>query len=174
MKNTFGKPIIPENEEERLNALRYYSTLQKLPERFFHNLAHIVARTFATPIALVSLVEKDQVIFKGNVGMEEIKETPRGISLCSLAVLDNEPTIFNDALKEPCILANPLVAGEFGLRFYAGAPIITPEGYHIGTVCVVDKQPRSFSEEDKKLLKQFADNAMSLLAQRNSIIETNG
>ncbi len=172
MKNSFGKSIIPQNEEQRLKALRYYNTLKKLPERFFHNLAHIVARTFDAPIALVSLVEKDKVIFKGNSGMEETKEAPRGISLCSLAVLDTEPTVFNNTLKEPCLLANPLVAGEFGLRFYAGAPITTPEGFHIGTVCVVDKKPRSFTEEDKNLLKQFAENAMALLEQRTSITET--
>jgi GAF domain-containing protein len=103
--------------------------------------------------------------------MEDTLEVPRGTSLCSLAVLEEEPTIFEDALKEPCLLANPLVAGSFGLRFYAGAPITTPDGFHIGTVCVVDKKPRSFSEEDKKLLIQFADNAMSLLEQRTTIMQ---
>jgi GAF domain-containing protein len=172
MKNTFGKPIIPNNEQERLAALRYYLTISNLPERFFHNLAYIIAQTFNTPIALISLVEEDKVIFKGSSGMEETKEAPRGISLCSLAVLSDEPTIFEDALKEPCLLRNPLVAGKFGLRFYAGAPITTPEGFHIGTVCIVDKKPRSFSQEDTKLLKQFAENAMSLLEQRSAIVQS--
>lgn len=171
MENSFGKPIIPANEEQRLKALRYYLAIQKLPASFFHNLALIVARTFNTPIALVSLVEEKQVIFKGNIGMEDTEVVPRGISLCSLAVLDTEPTIFEDALKEPCLLSNPLVAGDFGLRFYAGAPITTSEGFLIGTVCIVDKQPRSFSEEDKRLLQEFAKTAMHLLEQRSSITE---
>jgi GAF domain-containing protein len=120
---------------------------------------------------LIALVEEEQVVFKGNSGMEGTKAVSRGVSLCSLAVLDDEPTVFEDALKEPCLLKNPLVAGQFGLRFYAGAPITTPEGFHIGTVCVVDKKPRSFSEEDKKLLQQFAQNAMALLMQRSAIIQ---
>jgi len=171
MKNTFGKPIIPANEKERLAALRYYLAITNLPQRFFHNLARIIAQAFNTPIALISMVEEDKVLFKGNSGLEGTTETSRGISLCSLAVLDNEPTVFEDALKEPCLLANPLVVGKFGLRFYAGAPITTPEGFHIGTVCVIDKHPRHFSEEDKKLLKQFAQSAMSLLEQRSSIIQ---
>jgi GAF domain-containing protein len=171
MENTFGKAIIPGNERERLEAVRFYSLLNNLPEKFFHNLARIVAQTFSTPIALIALVEEEQVVFKGNSGMEGTKAVSRGVSLCSLAVLDDEPTVFEDALKEPCLLKNPLVAGQFGLRFYAGAPITTPEGFHIGTVCVVDKKPRSFSEEDKKLLQQFAQNAMALLMQRSAIIQ---
>jgi GAF domain-containing protein len=172
MNNTFGKPIIPDNEALRLKALRYHITLQELPERFFNHLANIVARTFNTPIALISIVEEDEVFFKGNIGMEETKSTDRGVSLCSLAVLQADPLIFNDAIEEPCLLSNPLVAGEFGLRFYAGAPITTPEGFHIGTVCVVDKQPREFSEDDKQLLVEFAKNAMSLIQLHSSVKET--
>ena len=105
-------------------------------------------------------------MFKGNVGMEGVDEVDRGVSLCSLAILDPEPTIFNNALLEPCLLANPLVAGNFGLRFYAGAPITTPDGYHIGTVCVVDKAPRAFSEKEKALLVQFAGSVMSEIDER--------
>jgi GAF domain-containing protein len=171
MKNTFGKPIIPTDEELRLKALRYHTTLNELPDRFFNHLANIVARTFNTSIALVSIVEEDTVFFKGNVGMEEVNQTERGVSLCSLAVLDPEPTIFTDTLKEPCLLSNPLVAGEFGLRFYAGAPITTPEGFHIGTVCIVDKVPREFSDQDRKLLTQFAENAMNLIQIHSAIKE---
>jgi GAF domain-containing protein len=169
MTNTFGKPIIPDNEEQRIKALRYYTTLQQLPERFFNNLAHIIAQTFNTPIALISLVEEDNVFFKGNFGMESVANADRGVSLCSLAILDNDPIVFTDALKEPCLLANPLVAGDFGLRFYAGAPITTPEGFHIGTVCVVDKKPRAFTQNERDLLVQFANNAMELIQQRSAI-----
>ena len=127
MNNTFGKSIIPGNEVERLKALRSYNILHTLPEGFFNNLAHIIAKTFDTPIALISLVDEEEVFFKANVGMPGTEYVDRGVSLCSLAILDNQPTIFEDATNEPCLLANPLVAGNFGLRFYAGAPIITPE-----------------------------------------------
>jgi GAF domain-containing protein len=166
MNNTFGKTIIPENEGERVKALRSYEIMHTLPEGFFNNLARIVAKTFDTPIALVSLVDKEQVFFKANVGMPGTSYVDRGVSLCSLAILDNQPTIFEDASKEPCLLANPLVAGEFGLRFYAGAPIITNDGYNIGTVCVVDHHPRIFSKDDEELLTQFADAAMNAIEER--------
>ena len=166
MENTFGKNIIPGNEKERLKALHRYKLLDSLPEGYFTNLAYIIAQAFNTPIALVSLVDAEQVLFPGNVGMPNTQQVSRGVSLCSLAVLEKEPTIFNDALKEPCLLANPLVSGNFGLRFYAGAPMLTDDGYAIGTVCIVDKEPRSFSEKEKEMLQLFARTAMEELEAR--------
>jgi GAF domain-containing protein len=170
--NYFGRNIIPENEAARLHELEYYKLLEGLPEGYFTNLAHIVAQTFDTPIALVSLVDSDSVLFPGNVGMEGAKEVPRGMSLCSLAVLDDNPTIFNDALEEPCLLANPLVSGDFGLRFYAGAPIITKLGFAIGTVCVVDKEPRAFSGSEKQMLRDFAAAAMEEIERRLQLMQS--
>lgn len=162
MQNAFvGREIIPPNEAERLKALYRYQLLNGLPPGYFTNLAHIMALTFDTPIALVSLVDKEKVLFPGNVGMAGTHEVPRGLSLCSLAIMDTEPTVFEDALKEPCLLANPLVTGSFGLRFYAGAPIVTNDGYALGTVCIVDKEPREFSERDQQLLQGFAQTAMN-------------
>jgi len=166
MENSFGKNIIPYNEKGRLAALHRYQILKDLPQGYFSNLAQIVARTFATPIALVSLVDEKRVLFPGNVGMEGTTEAPRGISLCSLAVLDDNPTVFENALEEPCLLTNPLVTGSFGLRFYAGAPITTADGYAIGTVCVVDKEPRVFTEKDRELLQYFATVAMQDIEHR--------
>ncbi|HVG42093.1 MAG TPA: GAF domain-containing protein [Chitinophagaceae bacterium] len=166
MENTFGKPIIPDDDEKRVQALNSYNILHTLPEGFFNNLANIVAQCFDTPIALISLVDKEEVFFKANVGMSGTDYVKRGVSLCSLAILDTEPTIFEDTLKEPCLLANPLVAGEFGLRFYAGAPITTPDGYNIGTICVVDKQPRTFTELDQDLLRRFAVSVMEAIINR--------
>lgn len=169
MNNHFGIEIIPEDEALRLKALRYYNVLNNLPDRYFTNLAHIIAATFNTPIALVTLVSEAQVIYKGNAGMEGVEQVERGISLCSLAILKPEPTIFNNALDEPCLLSNPLVVGKFGLRFYAGAPITTPEGFHIGTVCVVDKEPREFSANEILILQRFAENAMHEIEMRRAI-----
>ena len=169
MVNTFKKPIIPVNDNLRLKALRYYDILNELPDRYFSNLAQIIARAFNSEIALISLVDEKDVYFKGNHGMNGTNKVDRGKSLCSLAVLDPEPTIFNDALKEPCLLSNPLVIGDFGLRFYAGAPIITREGFNIGTVCIVGKEPRNFTEQEKDLLVLFAKNAMVELESRREI-----
>ncbi|MBC7947544.1 MAG: GAF domain-containing protein [Chitinophagaceae bacterium] len=169
--NTFNKPIVPENEELRLKALEYYDILNDLPDRYFSNLAHIMASAFNTKIALISLVGEDTVFFKGNFGMEGTTKANRGHSLCSLAVLDSEPTVFRDALKEPCLLGNPLVIGDFGLRFYAGAPIVTKEGFNIGTACVVGFEPRDFSNEEKTLLGLFAENAMIEIESRRELME---
>jgi len=170
MVNTFGKEIIPNNEDLRLKALYHYSVLDTLPDAYFNNLAHIMAQVFKTPIALVSLVEYESVFFKGNAGMEGMLKTDRGISLCSLAILDDDVTVIADALKDPCLMTNPLVRGDFGLRFYAGAPILTPEGFNIGTVCVVDKKPRKFDSAELDLLKRFAAIAMHELQMRMELV----
>ena len=170
MVNTFQKEIIPPNEEQRLKALYYYSVLDTLPDSYFNNLAHIMAKVFQTPIGLISLVEQESVFFKGNAGMEGTLKTERGVSLCSLAILDDEITVFNDALKDPCLLTNPLVRGEFGLRFYAGAPLTTPDGFKIGTVCVVDTKPRDFDLLELELLKRFAAIAMHELEMRMELV----
>lgn len=169
MLNTFGKSIIPDNDENRIEALHSYQVLHTEPEPFFNNMAHIMAQCFEVPIALISFVDKEEVFFKANVGMKGTTAVPRGISLCSLAILENDPTIFENTLEEPCLLANPLVAGEFGLRFYAGAPIITKDGYNIGTVCIVDKQPRCFSSLDEDLLKKFAEAVMQEIVDRKTV-----
>lgn len=166
IKNTFGKPIIPPNETQRIDALNNYAVLNGFPDKYFNELAIIIAKTFDTPIALISLVGNEHVEFKGNFGMQDVNVVPRGESLCSLAILDNDPTIFRDARKEPCLLNNPLVAGDFGLRFYAGSPLTTKEGFNIGTVCVVDKEPRNFSEQETALLSRFAENVMQELESR--------
>lgn len=174
MENYFGKNIIPSNEAERLQALSRYRMLEALPPGYFNNLAHIIAQTFNTPIALVSLVDKETVLFPGNVGMEDTTEVSRGLSLCSLAILETEPTIFENAVTEPCLLANPLVSGSFGLRFYAGSPIRTRDGFALGTVCVVDKEPRTFSEVEKEMLVKFADTAMTEIELRLQTLQPQG
>jgi GAF domain-containing protein len=170
MLNTFGKNILPDNEDERVKALHRYKLLRNLPENYFVHLAQIIAKTFNTPIALISLIDKEEVLFVGNSGMSETNTALRGVSLCSLAVLNTDVTIFEDSLKEPCLLANPLVVGEFGLRFYAGAPITTNDGYAIGTVCIVDKEPRSFTANEKEMLRDFAKTAMYEIEVRAKLL----
>jgi GAF domain-containing protein len=171
MENTFGKNIIPENDADRIRALYRYKLLDNLPERYFSNLARIIATTFNTPIALVSFVDQNEVTFPGNHGMPGTTHVPRGMSLCSLAILDEHPTVIENALEEPCLLSNPLVAGEFGLRFYAGAPIVTEDGYAIGAVCIVDKEPRTFQKQEENILNEFASAVMLELDARVQLLK---
>jgi CheY-like chemotaxis protein len=168
--NTFAIPIIPPDEAQRLKAVKKYKILDTDPEQSFNTIVEEAARFFNVPIAGVSIVDEERVFFKANVGMEGFNNVDRGMSLCSLAILKDELTYFNDASEDPCLLSNPIVHGPFGLRFYAGAPIIDADGFHIGTVCVVDKNPREFSEGDKQKLSQFASLAMEKIEQRLKLL----
>jgi GAF domain-containing protein len=157
MNNTFGIPIIPDNEEDRLDKLHSLHNLNTYEENgSFRHIAAIASRMFNVPIALVNLVDKDYVITKGRVGIEGSTEVSRGVSLCSLAILRSDVTVFENAREEPCLLANPMVIGNFGLQFYAAAPLTTSDGYNIGAVCIVDKVPREFSSSDQKMLESLA------------------
>ncbi|GGK86206.1 GAF domain-containing protein [Rufibacter glacialis] len=162
-KNSFGINIIPGNEEDRVKKLHNYKILDSETEGPFRHIAALAAHLFKVPIALVSFVDADRVWFKGNVGMEGVKEISRGESICSLAIMREEITVFNDALNEPCLLANPLVAGEFGLRFYAGVPLKTHDGFMLGSVCIVDKEPREFSADDQITLEYMGQLVMDEL-----------
>ncbi|WP_299818629.1 GAF domain-containing protein [uncultured Pontibacter sp.] len=167
IKNTFtGVNLIPSNEEERLQKLKEYEILDTPQEGAFNHLAAMAIHMFKVPIALISFVDADRVWFKANVGMEGVENVPRGESLCSLAILNDDLVIFQDAMNEPCLLANPLVSGNFGLRFYAGAPLTTSDGLNIGTFCLVDKQPREFTEDDQKMLVQLAAIVMGEIESR--------
>ena len=168
LKNTFGKEIVPKNDDARIAALYRYEILDTPPEGAFEKIATLAQSIFNVPIALVALVDKERVFFKANRGMGDTKSVHRGISLCSLAVLQDGVTVFENAPEDPCLLHNPLVAGSFGLRFYAGAPIITHDRYRVGTVCIVDHTPRSFSEEQQNILAQLAALVMDELELRLS------
>ncbi|WP_205500181.1 GAF domain-containing protein [Rufibacter psychrotolerans] len=157
MENTFGIPIIPDNEEQRLAKLRSLTILNSYQEEgSFKHIAAMATRMFNVPIALVNLVDRDYVWTKGGMGLEATPPVPREVSLCSLAILKDETTVFENARQEPCLLANPMVTGDFGLQFYAAAPLTTSDGYNIGALCIVDKEPRSFSETDQKILQNLA------------------
>lgn len=171
VKNTFSIPIIPDNDEQRLKALYRYEILDTPPEGAFNRIAELAVKLFNVPIALVSLVDKDRVFFKANVGIPGLKSTERGESLCSLAVMQKEPTVFEDAENEPCLLANPLVAGSFGLKFYAGAPLVTSDGFNIGTFCIIDKKTKKFSEKEKEMLRDLAAVVMDEIEIRISSIK---
>lgn len=156
MENTFGKNIIPQNEQQRLDNLKKYNILYTQSEPVFDELAAYTAEIFAMPIAMINFVDKDNVWTKASQEGEQGFNVERGSSLCSLAILKDEVTIFKDALNERCLLANPYVAGENGLRFYAAAPIGTREGFNIGVVCILDRKPREFGLDDQAKLEGIA------------------
>lgn len=168
MENTFGMEIIPENDVERIKILKRYQIAGTPSEGAFDNVAMLAAQIFGVSIALVSLVDAEKVFFKANVGMGNVKSSPRGNSLCSLAILQPTVTVFENAPEEPCLLSNPLVAGDFGLKFYAGAPLITHDGFSIGTLCVIDKKTRNFTEQDRTILQGLAKIVMDEIELRLS------
>jgi PAS domain S-box-containing protein len=170
MENTFGKNIIPDNDNERVEALKRYKILDTPPEHAFDNVARLATQIFNVPISLISLVDAEQVYFKANVGMGDIRTTPRGVSVCSLAVLDQEVTVFENAPAEPCLLTNPNVAGSFGLKFYAGAPLTTADGFRIGTLCIIDKTPRKFDGQSRAIMQSLAKIVMDEIELRLSSI----
>jgi two-component system sensor histidine kinase VicK len=171
MENTFGKNIIPENDQLRIEALKRYKILDTPPENAFDNVATLATQIFKVPISLISLVDEEQVYFKANIGMGRAKSASRGVSLCSLAVLQTEVTVFENAPEEPCLLTNPNVAGSLGLKFYAGAPLITHDGFLIGTLCIIDQTPRVFSTADREIMQSLAKIVMDEIELRLSATE---
>lgn len=166
--------LIPAYEPQRLEALRRYQVLNAEGEDLFELLVAIVARLFNTPVALLSLVKAEEVEFVGNVGLPGLQAVPRAESLCSVAILQAGITLYEDLLQRPCHLTNPAAAEELNMRFYAGAAMRTAAGLPIGTLCVMDRQPRRFSMAERLLLDSLAEVAMSLLdvraAQPNDLL----
>ncbi len=148
-------PPIPANERERLQTLRDLDLLDTLPEERFDRITRIARQLFSVPIALVSLVDDDRQWFKSRQGLDAT-ETPRDISFCGHAIIDKEPLIVTNALEDERFADNPLVCSAPDIRFYAGCPITAPNGSRIGTLCLIDQEPRPFSDDDSARLKELA------------------
>jgi diguanylate cyclase (GGDEF)-like protein len=146
-----------EGERARLAELDAYEILDTPPEAAFDRVTALAARLLGAPIALVSLVADDRQWFKSRVGLEACG-TPRSVSFCAHALAEDAPLVITDAKLDPRFAANPLVAGAPGVRFYAGAPLRTPRGHVIGTLCVIDTVPRPFglSDHDRRTLADLA------------------
>lgn len=166
--HTYHKPasIIPLNDQERLKKLYRYEILDTPPEEAFDKIAKLAAQIFDTPSAFVSFVDKDRVFFKSNISMLEGSEVLRKDSLCSLSILATELTVFNDTHQVPDLLESPHVSSEGGIRFYAGAPLKTSEGYLLGTVCVTDSTPREATPKQLKMLETLSSIVIDELEQR--------
>ncbi|MBJ6109956.1 GAF domain-containing protein [Hymenobacter sp. BT523] len=155
--------LIPAFEPQRLAALRRYHVLSVPGEEAFNTLVAIVARVFNVPVALVSLVQAEEVQFVGNAGLPGVAAVPRADSLCSVAILQDGITLFEDLLQRPCHLTTDAAARTFNLQFYAGCALRTSGGMPIGALCVMDRQARRFSMAERTLLNHLGDVAMSLL-----------
>lgn len=153
------------NETKRLKVLWQYDVLDTVPEEVFDDLTELAARICEAPIALLSLVDEDRQWFKSKVGVT-INETSRDISFCAHAIKQQELFIIPDATKDLRFANNPLVTSDPKIRFYAGAPLITPDGHALGTLCVIDKVPRELRPEQQQALRVLARHVMTQLELR--------
>ena len=156
---------IPRNESKRLKVLWQYEVLDTVPEEVFDDLTELAARICEAPIALISLVDEQRQWFKSKVGTD-VNETSRDISFCTYAITQPDLFIVPDATLDERFANNPLVTSEPKIRFYAGAPLITPDGYSLGTLCVIDKVPRELRVEQKQALSILAHHVVSQLELR--------
>jgi two-component sensor histidine kinase len=166
--------LSPDHEARRLAAVRRYDILDTPPDGSFDRITAIAADLFDVPIAIVSLVDHDRIWFKSHHGLD-VQQIDRGPGLCASAILQDEPWVLTNAKTDVRSLTNPLVAGEFGLRFYVGVPLRTSDGFNLGTLCVIGKEPRTVSEQQIERLKNLAvmvmDQMELRLSARNAIGE---
>lgn len=148
--------VIPANEAKRLAVLRSLGLLDTVPEERFDRVTRMAQRLFDVPIALVSLVDEDRQWFKSRQGLAAA-ETPRSVAFCSHTILQDDVMVVEDTRLDARFADNPLVSGEPNIRFYAGAPIIGPDGMALGTLCVIDREPRSMDEADQRTLEDLAE-----------------
>jgi GAF domain-containing protein len=148
--------IIPENEQERLAAVHRYGILDTPKDGAFDRITRLAAAILEMPIAIVTIVDHDRIWFKSTEGLDGVEEIGRDPGLCASAILSDDAWVVNDAKIDPRTLANPLVAGEFGLRFYAGSALRTSGGYNLGTLCVIDKEPRELTDDQIRMLDDLA------------------
>src|SRR6266436_6022733 len=155
----------PAAEKKRLKVLWQYEVLDTVPEEVFDDLTELAARICEAPIALITLVDEKRQWFKSKVGLTT-KETSRDISFCGHAIGQSDLFIVPDATLDKRFAENPLVTTDPKIRFYAGAPLITPDGHALGTLCVIDKVPRELSHDQKQGLKVLARHVMTQLELR--------
>jgi diguanylate cyclase (GGDEF)-like protein len=147
-------PTQPPNERQRLATLRSLNLLDTPAEERFDRITRLARKLFDVPIALVSLVDVDRQWFKSNQGLN-MCESPRSASFCGHTILREDPMVVRDALEDERFRDNPLVTGDPNIRFYAGYPLSAPDGSKLGSLCLIDKRPRTISAEDLVTLREL-------------------
>ncbi len=164
-----GAPL-PDNEAERLEAVRLYKITENGSEEVFDDLTRLAAEVCSAPLALLSIIEEDYVHYKSLIGLESF-ETEREAAFCSWTILRSDLFIVDDALANTRFSASRFVARNPGIRFYAGAPLLTPEGYAIGALAVLDQNPRELSQSQAKALRTLASAVVAQLELRRKNAE---
>lgn len=159
--------IIPKDEPQRMAAVKRYDILDTPSDGSFDRITALAARRFNVPISIISIVDHDRIWFKSHHGVP-VEQIAREPGLCASAILSPGPHILTDAKVDPRSLANPLVAGDFGLRFYAGVPLRTSDGYNLGTLCIIDKEARPIDQKQIDDLKDLAAVVMDQMELRLS------
>lgn len=169
--------LIPADETQRLGSIRHYDVSHSLQEPIFSEFVSLTARIFSLPISLIALVEEEQVCYTANFGLPDMKLQPREEALCATAILHSKAVVYSDLATETSPFVTPDAASaahDKGLRFYAAAPICMPDERHIGSLCVIDRQPRSFSTNEQALLERIATLVSQMVAVRYYHLATPG
>lgn len=157
------------DDSARLAALRRYRILDTEPERAFDDLTLLASQICGTPIALISLIDADRQWFKSRVGIT-VDETSRSIAFCTHAITQHDLFIIPDARQHSALRDNPFVTGD-GIRFYAGAPLVTPDGHALGTLCVLDRVPRTLSASQREALDALRRQVLAQLELRRNLAD---
>lgn len=147
--------MIEINEASRIENLKKYEILDTISDGSFDEITSLAAKIFKVPIAIISLVDSDRIWFKSAHGLE-VDEISKDPGLCASAIMEEGEYLVEDARTDPRTLANPLVVGLLGLRFYGASPLRTKEGFNLGTFCIIDKKPRVLSAEEASILRQLS------------------
>src|SRR4051812_44428422 len=159
----------PDNEIDRLSALYALDILDSAPEQDFDDIVQLAANVCGTPMSLVTLVDTDRQWFKAKVGTD-LTETSRDLSFCAHAILSGDLLVVPDATKDVRFADNAIVNVEGGIRFYAGAPLITTEGHALGTLCVMDSEPHRVDIEQLQALRALARQVTSQMELRRHAV----
>jgi GAF domain-containing protein len=161
----------PTYEAKRIEAVKKLDILDTPSNGNFDRITELASSIFQVPISIISVVDTDRIWFKSHHGLP-INQIDRSPGLCASAILSSDPYIVENAIEDPRTLANPLVAGDFGLRFYAAVPLQTEDNYNLGTLCIIDKTPRTFTDGEIEILKKLAAIVMDEMEMRLALRDT--